>query len=41
MHTNAELMKRREAAVPRGIGHLHRVFAERAENGEVRVLPAA
>jgi len=35
MHTNAELMKRREAAVPRGIGHLHRVFAERAENGEV------
>jgi 4-aminobutyrate aminotransferase/(S)-3-amino-2-methylpropionate transaminase len=35
MHTNAEMMKRREAAVPRGIGHLHRVFAERAENGEV------
>ena len=35
MHTNAEMMKRREAAVPRGIGHLHRVFADRAENGEV------
>lgn len=35
MSSNEELMKRREAAVPRGIGHLHRVFADRASNGEV------
>jgi len=35
MTSNDDMMKRREAAVPRGIGHLHRVFADRAANGEL------
>ena len=35
MKTNESLMARRVAAVPRGIGHLHGSFVERAENGEV------
>ena len=34
MTTNAELMARREAAVPRGVGHMHTRFADRAENAE-------
>jgi 4-aminobutyrate aminotransferase len=33
--TNAALLARREAAVPRGVGHAHHIFAERAENAEV------
>jgi len=35
MTTNKTLMERRIAAVPRGIGHLHGIFAERAENCEI------
>jgi len=34
MATNHELMARREAAVPRGVGHAHPVFAAHAENAE-------
>jgi 4-aminobutyrate aminotransferase/(S)-3-amino-2-methylpropionate transaminase len=33
--TNAELMARRNAAVARGVGHTHHIFAARAENAEV------
>jgi 4-aminobutyrate aminotransferase/(S)-3-amino-2-methylpropionate transaminase len=33
--TNAALMARREAAVPRGVGHAYAIFAARAENAEV------
>ncbi len=33
--TNAALLARRQAAVPRGVGHAHSIFAERAENAEV------
>ena len=33
--TNAALLARREAAVPRGVGHAHAIFAARAENAEV------
>jgi 4-aminobutyrate aminotransferase/(S)-3-amino-2-methylpropionate transaminase len=33
--TNAALMARRQAAVPRGVGHAHAIFAARAENAEV------
>lgn len=33
--TNAELMARRVAAIPRGIGNAHAIFVERAENGEI------
>ena len=29
--TNASLMKRREAAVPRGVGQIHPIFAESAK----------
>ena len=32
---NSELWGRREAAVPRGIGNMHPVFAARAENAEI------
>lgn len=35
MPTNAELLKRRDAAVVRGIGHVTTLFAQRAENGEI------
>lgn len=35
MDTNASLMARRIAAVPRGVGHATPVFAARAENSEV------
>jgi 4-aminobutyrate aminotransferase/(S)-3-amino-2-methylpropionate transaminase len=35
MTTNSELMARRVAAVPRGVGHAHPVFAARAENAEL------
>lgn len=33
--TNAALMARRAAALPRGVGQAHGVFAERAENAEI------
>ena len=33
--TNADLMARRAAALPRGVGQAHPVFAERARNAEV------
>lgn len=33
--TNATLMARRAAAIPRGIGNAHAIFAVRAENGEI------
>jgi 4-aminobutyrate aminotransferase/(S)-3-amino-2-methylpropionate transaminase len=33
--TNAALMARRQAAVPRGVGHAYPIFAARAENAEV------
>ena len=35
MTTNAELLARRNAAVPRGVGHATPVYAARAENAEV------
>jgi 5-aminovalerate/4-aminobutyrate aminotransferase len=33
--TNASLMKRREAAVPRGVGQIHPIFADHAKNATV------
>ena len=33
--TNAALLARRQAAVARGVGHAHAIFAERAANAEV------
>ena len=33
--TNASLMKRREAAVPRGVGQIHPIFADSAKNATV------
>ena len=33
--TNAALLARRQAAVARGVGHAHTIFAERAANAEV------
>ncbi len=33
--SNASLYARREAAVPRGVGHSHQIFIDRAENGEI------
>jgi 4-aminobutyrate aminotransferase/(S)-3-amino-2-methylpropionate transaminase len=35
MGTNSELMARREAAVPRGVGNAHPVFTAHAENAEL------
>jgi 4-aminobutyrate aminotransferase len=35
MKNNADLMARRSAAIPRGIGNAHAVFAERALNSEI------
>src|SRR5215467_12389797 len=35
MPTNAELLGRRNKAVPRGVGHATPVYAARAENAEV------
>ena len=32
---NAALMARRQAAIPRGVGHSHQIFIERGENAEV------
>lgn len=32
--TNAALFARREAAIPRGVGHTHQIFIARAENAE-------
>lgn len=33
--TNAALFARREAAIPRGVGHTHQIFIERADNAEI------
>lgn len=33
--TNAALFARREAAIPRGVGHSHQIFIARGENAEV------
>ena len=33
--TNESLMQRRVAAVPRGVGQIHPIFADRAENATV------
>lgn len=33
--TNAALFARRQAAIPRGVGHSHQIFIERGENAEV------
>ena len=35
MSTNADLLARRNAAVPRGVGHATSVYAARAENSEI------
>lgn len=35
MNTNNTLMQRRHNAVPRGVGQIHPIFAERAENCRV------
>ena len=35
VQTNADLMARRNAAIPRGIGNAHAIFAERALNSEI------
>ena len=33
--TNADLMARRKAAIPRGVGQSHEVFIARADNAEI------
>ncbi len=33
--SNADLMARRRAALPRGVGQAHEIFVSRAENAEV------
>lgn len=33
--TNAALFARRNAAIPRGVGHSHQIFIERGENAEI------
>lgn len=33
--SNADLMSRRRAAIPRGVGHTHEIFIARGENAEV------
>lgn len=38
MSTNKELMQRRSNAVPRGVGQIHPIFADRAENCRVWML---
>ncbi|SUB69264.1 4-aminobutyrate aminotransferase GabT [Pluralibacter gergoviae] len=35
MSSNKELMQRRESAIPRGVGQIHPIFADRAENCRV------
>jgi 4-aminobutyrate aminotransferase/(S)-3-amino-2-methylpropionate transaminase len=35
MSTNSELMARREAAIPRGVGNAHPIFTAHAENAEL------
>lgn len=35
MTTNQQWLERRQAAVPQGVGNIHPLFAERAENAEV------
>ena len=33
--TNAALYARREAAIPRGVGHSHQIFIAKGENAEI------
>ena len=33
--TNAMLMARRQAAIPRGVGHSHQIFIAKGENAEI------
>lgn len=33
--TNASLYARREAAIPRGVGHTHQIFIDRGDNAEI------
>lgn len=48
MNSNRAMMARRSDAVPRGVGQIHPIFAERAENcrvwdvegGNISILPA-
>jgi 4-aminobutyrate aminotransferase/(S)-3-amino-2-methylpropionate transaminase len=35
MTTNADLLKRRTSAVPRGVANMHNVYADRARNAEI------
>ncbi len=35
MTKNAELLARRQAAVPKGVGNIHNIFAQRAQNAEI------
>lgn len=35
MNSNKELMQRRSQAIPRGVGQIHPIFADRAENCRV------
>ncbi len=35
LKTNADLMARRVAALPKGVGQGHALFAEKAENAEI------
>lgn len=35
MSSNKELMQRRSQAIPRGVGQIHPIFADRAENCRV------
>lgn len=35
MSSNKELMQRRSQAIPRGVGQIHPIFADRAENCQV------
>ena len=37
MNSNKELMQRRSQAIPRGVGQIHPIFADRAENCRVSV----
>lgn len=35
MNSNKELMQRRSQAIPRGVGQIHPIFADRAENASL------
>ncbi len=40
MNSNKELMQRRSQAIPRGVGQIHPIFADRAENCRCGTLKA-